>query len=87
MKFDDKKISVSADVKANYKRLPPERLSAWQLCWEEGGDENSSAELPCSSCGKMVMVGLPHHGCVFCDNCMWGDGTLAYGESEEGKSL
>lgn len=31
-------------------------------------------ELPCQSCGTLVSVWLPFHGCVFCPECSGSKG-------------
>ena len=31
--------------------------------------EPTLGEAPCQCCGKMVMVWLPHYGCIYCEKC------------------
>jgi len=38
--------------------------------------------LPCQNCGKIVVVVLPFYGCVFCDDCMKGNGSYEANASE-----
>lgn len=36
-------------------------------------ETNTTEELPCQNCGKLVWVTLPFYGCVFCSDCMKGE--------------
>lgn len=38
----------------------------------------TTVEVPCQSCGKIVVVILPYKGCAFCEDCWEQSRTMGW---------